>query len=228
VPWTAALLAAMPAPVVGAALFFTSAFVLTSGLQMITARMLDARKTLVIGFSFAMAVVADLYQPALAAVPIWLQPIVGNALVLSTVCAVVLNLAMRIGVRQTVMLVENEGMPSAMQVEKFLAANGAHWAARRDIVDKAIFGTVQVLEVLGARPGKVSIEASFDEYSLDIRIASPGPPLAIPEQRPTPRDIMVREDGELLLAGYLLKRNANRIHSREIAGRSEVHLHYDH
>ena len=36
--------AAMPVPVMGASLFFTSAFVFTSGLQMITTRLLDARK----------------------------------------------------------------------------------------------------------------------------------------------------------------------------------------
>ena len=102
IPPTAVALAAMPLPVMGAALFFTAAFVFTSGLQMITARMLDARKTLVIGFSFAMAFVADLYHEALMGVPIVLQPIFGNSLVLGTVCAVVLNLIMRIGVRQRV------------------------------------------------------------------------------------------------------------------------------
>jgi NCS2 family nucleobase:cation symporter-2 len=62
VPAAAVVFAAMPPPVMGAALFFTSAFVFTTGLQMITARMLDARKTLVIGFSFAMAVMADIYR----------------------------------------------------------------------------------------------------------------------------------------------------------------------
>lgn len=228
VPWTAVLLAAMPAPVMGAALFFTSAFVLTSGLQMITARMLDARKTLVIGFSFAMAVVTDLYQPALTGVSTWLQPIVGNALVLGTICAVVMNLAMRIGVRQKVVLVENEGVPSNERVERFLTESGARWAARRDVIGKAIFGTVQVLEVLADRTGPVEIEASFDEYSLDIRIRADGEPLAIPQQRPTPREILLREDGELLLAGYLLRRNVDRIISRTVGGRTETHLHYDH
>jgi xanthine permease XanP len=102
IPPAAVALAAMPLPVMGSALFFTAAFVFTSGLQMITARMLDARKTVVIGFSFAMAVAADLYHEALMGVPVVLQPIFGNALVLGTVCAVVLNLIMRIGVRQRV------------------------------------------------------------------------------------------------------------------------------
>src|SRR5947207_1873398 len=99
IPPTAVALAAMPLPVMGAALFFTAAFVFTSGLQMITARMLDARKTLVIGFSFAMSVMADIYNETFMSAPAVFQPILGNSLVLGTVCAVSLNMIMRLGVR---------------------------------------------------------------------------------------------------------------------------------
>src|SRR5262249_44620845 len=104
VPAAAVVFAAMPPPVMGAALFFTAAFVFTSGMQMITARMLDARKTLVIGFSFALAVMADIYHDAFMLAPAALQPIVGSSLVLGTVSAVLLNLVMRLGVRQRVVL----------------------------------------------------------------------------------------------------------------------------
>ena len=102
VPAAAVLFAAMPAPVMGASLFFTSAFVFTNGIQMITARMLDARKTLIIGFSFAMAVMADIHHDVFMTAPVVLQPVFGNSLVLGTVCAITLNLIMRIGVRQHV------------------------------------------------------------------------------------------------------------------------------
>ena len=88
----------------GAALFFTAAFVFTSGLQMITARMLDARKTLIIGFSFAMALMADIYQDVFKTAPVMLQPLLSSSLVLGTVCAVLLNLVLRIGLRKRVKL----------------------------------------------------------------------------------------------------------------------------
>jgi hypothetical protein len=55
-----------------------------------------------------------------------------------------------------------------------------------------------------------------------------GAALVIPEQRPSPRQILESEEGEQLLAGYLLRRSADRISSRESGGRAEVHLHYDH
>ena len=228
IPPTAVALAAMPPPVMGAALFFTAAFVFTSGLQMMTARMLDARKTLVIGFSFAMAVVADLYHEALMAVPIVLQPIFGNSLVLGTVCAVVLNLIMRIGVRQRVSIKLAPGGINREAVEQILSEQGGRWAARRDVVRRAIFGVVQVLEVVGDPPGGVEVEASFDEFNLDVRIHYVGVPLTIPERKPTPKEIVASEDGERLLAGYLLRQSADRISARDSGGSVEMTLHYDH
>jgi NCS2 family nucleobase:cation symporter-2 len=228
-PPAAAVFAAMPRPVMGAALFFTAAFVLTSGMQMITARMLDARKNVVIGFSFAMAVVADVYHNVLTAgMPVALQPIFDNSLVLGTVCAVLLNLITRIGVRQRVSIKLEPGAINREAVEKFLSENGARWAARRDVINRATFGVVQVLEVLGDPPDGVETEASFDEFNLDVRVRYAGAPLEIPENRPTPREIIASENGERLLAGYLLRRSADRISSRQIGDTTEVTLHYDH
>jgi xanthine permease XanP len=228
-PPAAAVFAAMPRPVMGAALFFTSAFVLTSGMQMITARMLDGRKTVVIGFSFAMAVVADVYHNALtASMPVALQPIFGNSLVLGTVCAVLLNFITRIGVRQHVSIKLSPGGINREAVEQFLSENGARWAARRDVINRATFGVVQLLEVLGDPPGGVEVEASFDEFNLNVRVRYAGALLEIPENRPTPREIVASENGERLLAGYLLRRSADRVFSHHTGDNVEVVLHYDH
>jgi xanthine permease XanP len=228
VPAAAVVFAAMPAPVMGASMFFTSAFVFISGLQMITTRLLDSRKTIVIGFSFTVAMMADIYHDIFSQVPLILQPIFSNSLVLGTVCAVLLNLIMRIGVRQRVSMELEEGLINREAVEEFLSEQGARWAARRDVVNRAIFSVVQLLEVLGTRVGGVTIEASFDEFNLDIRIRYAGTPLIIPEHKPTPREIIGSDEGELLLAGYLLRRTADRIGSRALDGRAEITLHFDH
>ncbi|HEY5720370.1 MAG TPA: solute carrier family 23 protein, partial [Gammaproteobacteria bacterium] len=153
VPVAGAAMVSMPAPVIGAVLFFVSAFIFTSGMQMVTARMLDARKSTVIGFSFAMAVMADIYRDVFAAAPELLKPIFDNSLVLGTVCAVLLNLVMRIGVRRRVRLALAAQELEREAVERFLFENGARWAARRDVVSRAVFGVVQVLEVIGTPLG---------------------------------------------------------------------------
>ena len=228
IPAAAALITTIPAPVVGAALFFAAAFVFTSGLQAITARLLDSRKIIVIGFSFAMAMVANTSQDLLARAPALLHPILDNGLVLGTVSAVLLNLIMRIGVRQRVTMKLDAGPVNRDTIERFLTEQGGRWGARRDIVNRAIFGVVQVLEVVGDIPEGTEIEASFDEFNLDVRIRYKGAPLIIPERKPTPREIIVREEGERLLAGYLLRQSADRIICKASGTMTEVLLHYDH
>lgn len=227
IPAASIAVANVPAPVVGAALFFTSAFVFTSGLQMITARLLDSRKIIVIGFSFAMAATSDIYHDVFTAVPAFLQPVLGNALVLGTSCAVLLNLITRVGVRKRASVWLEEGQINRDAVEQFLAEQGGHWAARRDVINRATFGAVQLLEMLGAPRGGVQLEASFDEFNLDLRVRYRGPPLVFPESRPTRREIL-EPGGERLLAGHLLRRSADRVTSRPSGEQAEVQLHYDH
>ena len=227
-PVLARFFVATPEPVVGASLFFSSAFIFANGLQMITSRMLDTRKIFVIGLSFAMAVMADVYHDVFATAPAALQPLFGNSLVLGTASAMLLNLIMRLGVRKREFLrLESDG-PHAEVVEQFLTDQGARWGARREIVSYATFGVVQVLEVIGTPPGGVEIEASFDEFNLDLRVRYAGAPLVIPENKPSPHEIVASEDGEKRLAGYLLRRSADRIECKVSGGRTEVLLHYDH
>jgi xanthine permease XanP len=228
VPAAVVGIAAMPAPVIGASMFFSSAFVFISGLQIITARLLDARKTIVIGFSFAMAVMADVYHDVFANLPIVLQPIFGNSLVLGTVCAVLLNMIMRVGVRQRVTMKLDAGHVNRDTIEGFLSEQGGRWGARRDIINRATFGVVQVLEVVGDLPEGTEVEASFDEFNLDVRVRYKGAPLIIPERKPTPREIIASENGERLLAGYLLSQSADRINCKASGTIAEVQLHYDH
>ncbi len=228
IPAAAALITTIPAPVVGAALFFAAAFVFTGGLQAITARLLDSRKIIVIGFSFAMAMVADTSHDLLARAPALLHPILDNGLVLGTVSAVLLNLIMRIGVRQRVTMKLGAGSVNRDTIERFLTEQGGRWGARRDIISRAIFGVVQGLEVVGDIPEGTGIEVSFDEFNLDVRIRYKGALLIIPERKPTPREIIASEEGERLLAGYLLRQSADRITCKGSGTMTEVQLHYDH
>ena len=228
VPPAAVVFTTIPAPVIGAAMFFTAAFVFTRGLQMITARLLDSRKIIVIGFSFAMAVIADVSHDLLSQAPLLLHPILDNALVLGTFSAVLLNLFMRIGVRQRVTMKLDAGHVNRDTIERFLTEQGGRWGARRDIINRAIFGVVQLLEVVGNVPEGSEIEASFDEFNLDVRVKYEGAPLMIPERKPTPREIIAGEEGERLLAGYLLRQSADRINCKTSGTIAEVQLHYDH
>jgi xanthine permease XanP len=105
---------------------------------------------------------------------------------------------------------------------------GAAWGARREVINRATFGAVQLLELLGGTPGRTELEARFDEFNLDLRVRYTGAPLQFPERRPSAREIVASAEGERSLAGHLLRRSADRISSRALGERAEVHLHYDH
>jgi xanthine permease XanP len=229
-PWAVFFLVATTAPVMGAMLVFTSMFVFTNGLQMITARMLDQRRIVVIGLSFAMAVMSDVYRDAFSALPEVLQPVFGNSLVLGTTCAVVLNLVMRIGVRQheTLALTLAPDTDVREVIDQFISAQGARWAARHDVVNRARFCLQQAVEVLGSPPGGAEIVASFDEFNLDLRVNYAGAPLPLPDRKPDTAAILANEDGERLLAGYLLRGSADKVQSAHRGGRTTLHFHFDH
>jgi NCS2 family nucleobase:cation symporter-2 len=230
VPLLATLVALMPRPVMAAALLFAACFLLVNGMQIITSRMLDTRKTLVIGLASLAGLAVEIF-PAGPGIHPMLAPLMSSSLVTGTLAALALNLAFRIGLRQTVRLVITPEPGTATEIENFFKRHGAAWGARPDVVNRATFATVQLAETVGehcAPKGPIELQASFDEFNLDVRMAYEGEPLEFPMTRPTNDEIRTSADGLRRLAGYMLRRNANRIDSTFGAGRVSVHFHFDH
>ena len=230
-PKASAVFLVMPAPVIGAATLFTSAIIFLGGLQIITARLLDARRTFVIGLSFMAAMAVELYPAFFTTLPESVTVFFGSSLVLGTVCALLLNLVFRIGVRRSHQLVVDPGRMDHAAIENFMETRGGAWGARRDIIDRAGFDLQQSIETIVeacAPEGPLEIEASFDEFNLDLRVSYNGPPLAMPERRPSNEQIMASEDGARQLAGFLLRKYADRVEAMHRAGRSIILFHFDH
>ena len=230
-PKPAAAFAVMPRAVLGATLLFSAAFVFVNGLQIITSRMLDIRRTLVIGLSFMAGLCVELSPGVFATLPAGLQPFTGSALVLGTMVALVLNLVFRIGVRKTETLAVAPGPIDTGRITDFLEEHGAVWGARRDVIDRASFNLAQSLETIveGCEPnGPLEVRASFDEFSLDLRVSYDGAPLELPDRRPSNEEIMASDEGQRRLAGFMLRRLADRVQATHRAGRSTVLFHFDH
>ncbi len=230
-PKAGAVFLVMPAPVIGAATLFTSAIIFINGLQIITSRLLDARRTFVIGLAFMAAMAIELYPSFFGALPAATNVFFGSSLVLGTVTALLLNLVFRLGVRRTQKLVVDPAHVDPAAIEAFMETHGAAWGARRDVIDRAGFDLAQSIETIvdsGVATGPLEIEASFDEFSLDLRVSYDGPPLELPEVRPSNEEIMASEDGARRLAGFMLRRCADRVQAAHKAGRSTILFHFDH
>ena len=87
VPGFVAVLAIMPPPVMASAMLFTAVFIMISGVQIISTRALDARRTLVIGMGMMAFFIVSIFPAAFSGVPHWLHPLVSSPLVLGTLVA---------------------------------------------------------------------------------------------------------------------------------------------
>jgi NCS2 family nucleobase:cation symporter-2 len=230
-PKAAALVAIMPRPVLGATLWFSACFVFVNGLQIVTSRMLDVRRTFVIGLGFTIGLAVDLHPSLYSTLPGAVQPFASSSLVLGTISALVLNALFRLGVRRTQTLLIDPARRDTSAIGDFMELQGAAWGARRDVIDRATFNLSQSIETIvdSCEPeGSIEVEASFDEFNLNLRVSYAGPPLELPDKRPSNEDIMASEAGQRRLAGFMLRRYADRVQSRYRAGRSTILFHFDH
>jgi xanthine permease XanP len=230
-PKASAVLLIMPRPIIGAALLFTAAIIFVNGLQIIASRLLDARRTFVIGLSFIAGIAVDLFPGQFAAAPGSVQPFLTSSLVLGTILALALNAVFRLGMGRAHRIVVDPVQVESGKIEEFMEASGGAWGARRDVIDRARFSLIQSVETIveGCAPeGPVEIVASFDEFNLDVRVSYFGPPLELPDKRPSNEEIMASEEGQRRLAGFMLRRYADRVQASHRAGRSTIQFHFDH
>jgi xanthine permease XanP len=133
-------------------------------------------------------------------------------------------------VKQKVTLAVGPGRIDPGQIDDFLRLHGGRWGARPDVVARAVFAANQLVEAAenSWRSGPVTLQASFDEFNLDLRLSYRGEPLEFPEKRPTDREIRETDEGMRRLAGFMLRHNADGMRSEAHDGTAVIHFHFDH
>jgi len=231
VPKLGQLFYLMPRPAAGAALAFSSTFIIINGLEIMTSRLLDARRTLVIGLALIFGLAVEGFPGLLEIFPSGARVALGTSLVLGTLVALGLNALFRLGVRKTAMLTVQPGPADSTALRQFMERQGAAWCARREVIDRAGFNLAQSIETIaasGVAQGPLEVAATFDEFNLDLRVSYDGPPLELPDMRPSHDEILASEEGERRLAGYMLRRFADRVAVSRKGERSTVLFHFDH
>jgi NCS2 family nucleobase:cation symporter-2 len=221
----------MPRAVLVSSLLFTVTFIIVNGLQIATSRLLDVRRTILIGLALIAGVTVEAFPGIATSAPAWIAPIVGSSLVFSTAVALVLNLVFRLGVRKTARMSIEPGGVDHQKIQDFMAAQAAAWGARPDIANRATFGAIQLVDVVAEEfwtEGPLVVEASFDEFNLDVRVIYSGEAPRFPDKRPSNDEIRESAEGTKLLAGFMLRRNADRVRAERKDGIARVHFHFDH
>jgi len=225
------ILTIMPRPVMASAMLFTAVFIMIGGVQIISTRVLDGRRTLVIGLGIMSFVAVSVYPQAFTGVPSWAQPLVTSPLVLATLVALSLNLVFRIGIRRTVSTTINPGDPNLKEITSFIERAAGTWGARRDVTNRLEFAIQQTIEAAVefasvSRPIKVDI--SFDEFVIEAVVSYVGLPLQFPDAAPSQEELLESDDGALRLAGFLIRRYADKITIAGSGGTNEIKMRFDH
>jgi len=230
-----AIITLTPEPVRGAIGLYAAAYLVTSGMELILSRMLDSRRTFMVGLSIS-AGVAIIALPSLPAqAPEWAREIVSSPLAVASLLAIGLNLLFRLGISRSATLTVGAGT-EMREITTFLERCGADWGARRDAILKAGNAAVEAVEVLRSNEradGTIRLTASFDEYNLDLEFVHSGKPLVLTTSVVDPMKALDGDDDDLeallsAASNALLTRMADRARASSRGDRSVLQLHFEH
>lgn len=230
-PKFASIFVIMPTPIMGASLIFAVSFMILAGLQIIMSRMIDARKTFVIGISIIFGLSIEFAPELYRNVHPWIKPVFSSSLSLATICAVVLNLVFRIGIAKKTSLILKPGEDTSETIDHFMEEQGRAWGARSEVIYKAKaamseFYEAVVENALTRKP--VAMTVRFDEFNLDVDMTHEGKPIELAASRPEARDLLSDPDAPLRLAGYMIRSLADQAAIESGAGQNCVRLHFNH
>jgi xanthine permease XanP len=229
-PKAAMVVAAMPGPAVGAVLIYSACFIILGGLQLLTSRMLDARRVFAVGialiFGLSVEIMPDLYRTF----PASLKPVFSSSTSVAAVLVVFLSLLFRIGLKKQSSLELRTGTDHLDEIAQFMDDQGSAWGMRREVVARATDAAYEVvnnLSLLALRSEIITLRTSWDELRLDLEIEYAGPAIEIADSMPALNELGTQA-GAARLAGYLIRQYADRVRIREKSGLCHVQLHFEH
>lgn len=230
-PKLASIFVIMPTPIMGATLVFAVSFMILAGIQIMMSRMIDARKTFVIGFSIIFGLSVD-FAPALYKdAPYWIKPLFSSSLSLATVSAVFLNLFFRIGISKNKIFDLHTGEDSSEKVFEIMEKQGGAWGARKEPILNAAISISEFMELanyIELKNPLINVEIKFDEFNLEAYIKYHGKPFEISKTRPTKEEIQKDEEADIKLSAYVLGKHADKIEFHEKDDHTTLHLHFEH
>jgi len=230
-PKLATIFSMMPAPVMGAIMTYVACFMIVGGIQVLTSRMLDIRKTFVVGIALVFGLSVELVPQIYSDLPRAVALMLGSSLSLATLTVIALNLLFRIGVKTQVELKLLPEDSASEKIFDFMEIQGGSWGARKEVIARATSAMNEFVEgvrALELAQGDIAAAVSFDELNLNIDFRYQGTLMEFPMKRPSEVDLLRDEKAVAGLAGFLVRNYADRIRSSSMNGTCHVELHFDH
>jgi xanthine permease XanP len=229
-PQVSTIFLIMPKPVMGAALIFAASFMIVSGLQIITSRMMDARKIIVVGISIIMGLSVDMIPGLYSHMHPWIAPVFKSSLALATILALVLNLVMRIGIAKKRQLELYAIAENRQKLHDFIEETGKSWGALAVVMEKvksAVLEFNEALMMAGITNTPVRYELRFDELSIAVNIYYSGPLLSLSHAGSV--DWIHADDAAYAkVAMSLIYYQTDHVHVTQHQGMNHYTLQFDH
>lgn len=229
-PRISAMLAAMPTPVMGAMLVYAACFIILGGVQLLTSRMLDARRIFVVGIALIFGLSVEISPDMYKYVPDTLHPIFSSSTALATVLVVLLSLLMRIGISRQGSLCFRPGRDNSERIHRFMEEQGATWGMRREVevrAEHAVHEALASVTMLNPLLREIDIIAEFDELSLKIALEYAGAAPDLASTAPTAEQLAT-DEGIAALSGFMIRQYADRVSIRTRGMVSRVQLEFEH
>lgn len=230
-PKVATILTLTPSGVIGASLVYTACFMITAGVKLAAARMLDNRKAFMVGLSVIAGMSVEVAPDLFRHVPEWLRAVFGSSLALGAVTAVSLNALFRIGIANNARLELPAQLNHVGDIYDFMENHGATWGARREVFHKATTALNELFQLLvipTLAQSPITLDVKFDEILVIITVNYTGRLPDLPRTKPTPDEILENTQGLLKLSGYLVQEMADKIQATTNGAQCQIKLFFEH
>ena len=225
-PKLATLFILVPDPVQAAMLLYVAGFMMAQGCQMVAARMLDARRTVVAGLGLSSGL-AVLIEPAYFAAAL---PALASPLSLGALVAFVANLLTLPMVARSARLTLPLGAGRSEALEQHWDRLGGGWGLRRTTVEQVRHALIELADLLAGRGlREATLSAWVQEDRLSVTLSFAGPPLPRPATRPPRAEDLADGGMEALeaFAVWLATRHAAGHVQRSTGAGTELRLDFE-
>lgn len=171
-PKVAAAIVSLPAEIAGAILIFTSSFMITSGIEIVSSRTLSTRACFALSIALLLGLATQVHTHFFQALPSPWDDILGNMLTISLAAAIGLTLLFRIGIRRRDAMVWRTS-DALSAFAPFLDKEASTWKLSPELVHRVKEGVIDVVSHLKEGhfiDAPLEIDTSYDGLDLMVEL----------------------------------------------------------
>ena len=220
-PKAVALFVLVPYPVQAAMLFYVSGFIMAQGCQLVTARLLDTRRMLIVAFGLSAGLMVGLAPHAFETwVPAIASPVSFGALIAFLVNLVTLPL-----VRRRARVRVKLDSEAERQVTEWFGTLGGAWGLKAQTERLGHEALAEFVDIFRERElPDLDLAATRGEDRVEIRMTWVGPALPLPTRRPDVEDLLGERDAREGFSVWMATSRAQGFTQRAVVGGTEASL----